>query len=158
VIPISKTCHFVLEISDSTLEFVRLLARLTFPPPSHPYSHLAWALYSPFKRFFLRPSRHSQRCNVYLSPSLRNSRVTFHERREFPSVLVTAETPELLQRRWGLVSAGWRLHRHRGWFHGSKGGPGQTVVVHITRCPRPTDPYSRPVHRRCAAWHLTLKS
>lgn len=97
----------------------------------------------------------SQRCNVYLfslSPAAWSPRITLREAKRTPSsALVTAETPELLQRRRGLVSAGWRLHGHRGWLHGPKGGPGQTVVVHITRRPRPADPYSRPVHRRRAA-------
>jgi len=91
---------------------------------------------------------------------LLESSIIFHERGEttLASVLITAETPELLQRRRSLVSAGRRLHRHRGWLHGSEGGSGQTVVVHVTRRPRPADPYSRPVHRWRAAWHLTLKS
>lgn len=86
-----------------------------------------------------------------LSRCLESTDYTPRAKRTPSSALVTAETPELLQRRRGLVSAGWRLHGHRGWLHGPKGGPGQTVVVHITRRPRPADPYSRPVHRRRAA-------
>lgn len=117
----------------------------------------------------LRPSRRSQQYNVYFfrpiplpflpPPPLRCLKysIIFTER-ELPSVLVTAETPELLQRRRSLVSAGRCLHRHRRRLHGSESGPGQAVVVHITRRPRSTDSYSRPVHRRRAARHLTLKS
>lgn len=91
-----------------------------------------------------------QRIPFSPSPAAQNPRL-HSTRREPPSALVTAETPELLQRRRSLVSAGWRLHGHRGWLHGPEGGTGQTVVVHITRCPRSTNPYSRPIHRRRAA-------
>lgn len=151
-----QTRHFVLEASNSTSEF-QFFARLTFPPPPSP-STVGFPIYiSPVLStvpsiLFVHISSFSAVQRIPFSfSSVAESTITFHEQRKLPSALVTAETPELLQRRRSLVSAGWRLHGHRGWLHGPEGGPGQTVVVHITRRPRSADPYSRPIHRRRAA-------
>lgn len=144
--------HFVHETSDFHLEFVR--PSRDFPFLSVPLSTSQF--YISFFQFLQTLSfQHSQRRNVCflrISRCLESS-IIFHKRGEttLASVLITAETPELLQRRRSLVSAGRRLHRHRGWLHGSEGGSGQTVVVHVTRRPRPADPYSRSVHRWRAA-------
>lgn len=139
--------HFVHETSDFHFEFVRLS-----PPLGSVYVPVLHLVLSVPSNLFIPTFSTTQR----MLPShllLLESSIIFHERGEttLASVLITAETPELLQRRRSLVSAGRRLHRHRGWLHGSEGGSGQTVVVHVTRRPRPADPYSRPVHRWRAA-------
>jgi len=152
-----KAHHFVHEASDSTSKSVRFLAR--FRPSllhSHPLLDLSISLPS-ILLFFLSIPSFLATYTFYLLFRCPES-TDYIPRAKRTPVLITAETPELLQRRRSLVSAGWRLHGHRGWLHGPEGGPRQTVVVHITRCPRSADPYSRPVHRRRATWHLTLKS